>query len=610
MPSEHQSEAARPGDPAVSDSNRLLEAAEFLYDRAEYSRAASKAGAAAQLFQAAGDLPRVFDAREAMGRACERLGHYSQALELQELNLQLSHELADEQRTRKALLSLGVLHYNQGDYARSIEHYSGSLALAITQQDVFGQGAALGNLGNTFERMGDYAAALEHHLRCLELFSAAEYLEQQSYALNNIGNVYTALKDYRAALDCHQQSLVLKRETGDRWGEASSLYNLGICHFRLGELDDGERLLRESLVIVQQIDDKEGIGLAKLGLGQIAAQRQHFDTARSSYQQALNLFSELGSRHNEAEAWRYLGEVEDASGAPGQAVAALQQAIALAEGVNGKELLRHVHTLLADHYEQQQQYRQATQHLKLAHAVERELYNEANQQQLQSLRIRFEVDRTSREKELYRLRNVELAEAYAKLQDLHSELQAASVRQQSLLARLEIQRVLLERQSREDALTGLYNRRFFDAAFRQEHSRVQRSQNPLSVALCDIDDFKNVNDRFSHSVGDQTLQTLATLMLQVSRSSDVIARYGGEEFSLLLPDTGNEAAAEYCERLRMCVEEYPWERIQPGLRVTISVGVATDFGDLTIDELMRQADRRLYRAKDSGKNCVVTAESQ
>jgi diguanylate cyclase (GGDEF)-like protein len=374
----------------------------------------------------------------------------------------------------------------------------------------------------------------------------------------------------------------------------------------MGELDTAERFLHESLRIVKLIDDREGIGLANLGLGQIAAQRQQYAAARSSYRQALTAFAELGSRHNEAETWRHLSETESASGNPEQAVAALQQVVTLAESVNSKELLRQVHGLLADHYEQQQDYRRATQHLKLAHTAERELYNEAKQQQLQSLRIRFEVDRTDREKELYRLRNVELAEAYEKLQELHSELQAANVRQQSLLARLEIQRVLLERQSREDALTGLYNRRFFDAAFRQEHSRVQRSQRPLSVALCDIDDFKKVNDSFSHSAGDQALQSLATLMLQSCRSSDIVARYGGEEFALLLPDTDNESAADYCERLRMLVEEHPWEQIQPGLRVTISIGVATDHGHLTTGELMRQADRRLYHAKDSGKNRVVT----
>jgi diguanylate cyclase (GGDEF)-like protein len=137
---------------------------------------------------------------------------------------------------------------------------------------------------------------------------------------------------------------------------------------------------------------------------------------------------------------------------------------------------------------------------------------------------------------------------------------------------------------------------------------VQRSRQALSVALCDIDDFKLVNDRYSHALGDRTLQTLATLLQRLSRSSDIIARYGGEEFALLLPDTDNSAARDFCERLRESIANYPWEQLQPGLQVTISVGVATDVGDLGIEELMRVADRRLYRAKDSGKNRVVTSD--
>jgi diguanylate cyclase (GGDEF)-like protein len=595
---------------AGQDGGRLLQLAEFLYDRAEYSKAINKAQQAARLFEMARDFHGVFDAREVMGKSHERLGQHAQALELQENNLKLSHDLGDERCTRKALLSLGILYYNQGDYVRSIESHSGSLTLAEAQQDTFGQGAALGNIGNAYERMGDYATALEHHLRCLELFSSAEFREQQSYALNNIGNVYTALHDYPAAIDYHRQSLQLKREAGDRWGEASSLYNLGSCHYRLDELPEAERLLRESLGIVTLIDDQEGLGLALLGLGQVAWRRAEHDTSRELYRQALAVFSGLGSRHNEAEVWWRLSETESASGNTPEAVAALNRAIKLAEVVNGRELLRQAHATLAEHYEQLEDFREATRQLRLAHGHERALYNEASQHRLQSLRIRFEVDRTSQEKELYRLRNVELAEAYDKLQELHSALQAANVRQQSLLARLETQRRLLERQSREDGLTGLYNRRFFDSAFRQEHARVQRSRRSLSVALCDIDDFKSVNDRYSHSVGDRTLKTLAGILQKSSRSSDVVARYGGEEFALLLPDTDNGSAGDFCERLRESIESYPWEQIQPGLRVTISAGVATDDGELDIDDLMRQADQRLYQAKNSGKNRVVTGDGR
>jgi tetratricopeptide (TPR) repeat protein len=457
MPSQ-QSPANDPellGISADSEGARLLKVAEFLYDRAEYPKAARKAEAALGMFEAARDLRRVHDARDVMGKSFERLGQYPQALKLQESNLELSRELADDSCTRKALLSIGILCYNQGDYGRAIENYTESLALAEAEGNLFGQGAALGNIGNAYERMGDYATALEHHLRCLELFSGEDVPEQKSYALNNIGNVYTALQDYQAALEYHRQSLALKRETGDRWGEASSLYNLGTCHYRLGELHQAESLLRESLGIVTQIDDQEGIGLALHGLGQIAARRGEHDAARESYRQALEVFGSLGSRHNEAEVWWRLSETERASGNTEQAVAALIQAIALAEDVNGNELLRHAHATLAEHYMQHGEYREATEHLQRAHAHERAIYNEASQHRLQSLRIRFEVDRTSREKELYRLRNVELAEAYARLQDMHSALQAASVRQQSLLARLETQRMLLERQSREDGLTGL-----------------------------------------------------------------------------------------------------------------------------------------------------------
>ncbi len=174
-----------------------------------------------------------------------------------------------------------------------------------------------------------------------------------------------------------------------------------------------------------------------------------------------------------------------------------------------------------------------------------------------------------------------------------------------LLAELRSQTEFLEKQSREDALTGLYNRRFLNIQLEHEFKRAKRYGNPLSVVMCDIDHFKKINDTFSHQVGDEVLKTLGRIFKAYSRSVDTVARFGGEEFVLVLPETPKEKAVVLCEKLRNAVEHYTWSEIHPQLHVTISFGVSDNVRLGNYEKMLAEADEKLYEAKNSGRNRVV-----
>ena len=161
----------------------------------------------------------------------------------------------------------------------------------------------------------------------------------------------------------------------------------------------------------------------------------------------------------------------------------------------------------------------------------------------------------------------------------------------------------LERQANEDSLTGLHNRRYFDARLTQAFDQARRLGKSLSVVLCDLDDFKEINDCFSHSLGDRVLVTVAALFRGHLRSADTVARYGGEEFVFLLPETTAVEAAIVSEKLRHAVAVLPWHTLAAELSVTASLGISDD---LTVDShhLLRSADLKLYEAKHRGKNQV------
>jgi diguanylate cyclase (GGDEF)-like protein len=156
-----------------------------------------------------------------------------------------------------------------------------------------------------------------------------------------------------------------------------------------------------------------------------------------------------------------------------------------------------------------------------------------------------------------------------------------------------------------DDLTNLLNRRQFLMSFEEEFRRAVRYERPISVIMIDADDFKSINDRHGHSVGDQVLRALAERCRKMVRASDFLGRVGGEEFAAALTETDLSGALDAAERLRGQIAEEPFEVRNATLRVTVSVGVAAKRPDDTDpDELLRFADRALYAAKAAGRNCV------
>jgi len=158
-----------------------------------------------------------------------------------------------------------------------------------------------------------------------------------------------------------------------------------------------------------------------------------------------------------------------------------------------------------------------------------------------------------------------------------------------------------------DALTQTHNQRYLLEFLDREVIRTVRHDRPLSFVLFDIDWFKKVNDEHGHLGGDFALRELAGLVRQTVRREDLFARYGGEEFALVLVETNREQAMEVAERIRLNVEKHMFLFEEQTFRITISLGIAwcSARNPVTTQELVRQADERLYQAKRAGRNRVM-----
>jgi len=174
-------------------------------------------------------------------------------------------------------------------------------------------------------------------------------------------------------------------------------------------------------------------------------------------------------------------------------------------------------------------------------------------------------------------------------------------------AELQTKQRQLERLTRLDGLTGLYNRNTFVDLAQQELNRAQRNQTSTAILLLDLDYFKRVNDTWGHPAGDAVLRHVAALANATVRSTDLVGRLGGEEFIVLLPGTSVDAARRIAEKLRAALESHPvpWEKIQ--ICTTASIGIAgtTAAEKRSFDSLYTDADKALYMAKQRGRNRVV-----
>jgi diguanylate cyclase (GGDEF)-like protein len=176
------------------------------------------------------------------------------------------------------------------------------------------------------------------------------------------------------------------------------------------------------------------------------------------------------------------------------------------------------------------------------------------------------------------------------------------VRSLASQAAVALRNARLEDLSFKDALTDVYNRRYFAVRMEEEFKRHCRFGEPLSLALVDLDHFKEINDRFGHRAGDEALRDVSQLLVKHSRSFSIVTRYGGDEFAIILVNTSKAGGLTYAERIRNVIEQHRYAHAP----ITVSLGVASLPEDATtVDDLIVAADRALYDAKRLGRNRVA-----
>ncbi|HKX44647.1 MAG TPA: diguanylate cyclase, partial [Burkholderiaceae bacterium] len=423
-------------------------------------------------------------------------------------------------------------------------------------------------------------------------------------ALLSVGIACSRAGQYDAGLEHFRQVLALFESRGDRSGCMSVLNNLGINCKNLGRHDEAVAYLARGLAIAGDVGDTAAGAVLRSNLGEPLLALGRLDEAQQALEAAIAALDVAGYREGEIHARVTHGQVLLALGRADAAQAELEHALRSAEDTGGRNDAARAHRTLAELHKAAGRFEVALRHHEAFHAAERAQFNADSDRRISALRVQLEVADARHEAELHRLQHVEIAQAHDELKALHAALLAADGEKNALLAQLA-------EQSRTDALTGLANRRWLDERLADELQRARRHTKPLAVAMCDLDFFKRINDRFGHAVGDEVLRRVAAILRERCRSTDLVARYGGEEFCIAFLEADAAHAVRSCEAVRSAVAAHDWRRVHPALAVTLSIGVADLAREHRGDDhppdahaLLADADRQLYRAKRDGKNRV------
>jgi diguanylate cyclase (GGDEF)-like protein len=511
--------------------------------------------------------------------------------------MRAAHDLPGE---CAALNLLAGLCSQRNQLAIALEHYHQGLALRRRLGDRAGEAGCLSNIGRIHAETARFAEALKFLFLSLEVGEAAQDARAMAYALDHIGVVLGDLGDAQQAMEFQLRGLTLARRTDDRTLEGSLLCHLGALLTRTGESGSALPYLQQALALARQSGRPEALGLALLHLAVASKHREAAEQAEAWLREALDLARRSRRQRLEAEVLQALGTSRLARGETQSAIDLLNHALRIVTDIQGHALAASIDLQLSNLHEQAGRFELALRHCRRYEAAQAQIHGLQTQRRVRALLRRTDIEQAQTDADQQRQLNSELAAALQKAREAERE-------KQHLIGLLSKQAEQLTQLAREDGLTGLANRRWLDSELLKERERARRFGHPLAVAMMDIDHFKSINDRFSHSLGDQVLRTVARLLRESCRLSDVVGRYGGEEFALLLPETSLANAAVLCEKLRSRIERHDWALLHPELtRVTISIGLSADnpLAPATVLDSMATADQQLYRAKREGRNRV------
>lgn len=520
-----------------------------------------------------------------------------------------------DEATPRQRVEIRLLHIRnralQGDYTGAIERIRSLLESSLEDDQRLHALRLAANLGIN---VGQYEWGFAQLKAALELLPESGELAEKSRILSLAGFVHSLIGDHERAVQYASRAAAIALQTGMVSERCSAGQRLTVAYRYAGQFERAEATARAALEDCRRADDQVYLGTVELELAHLALEKGQLDIAQDHADQGLARLRAavwvdgiLTGEHLQARL----------AAARGEHRRAIKLAESLIEQTGERELWERkaaLHRLVASERAELGEHAESYRHMVAHSEARRRFLDQDRSRRLAILEVEFDVKRHEQELELLRE------------QKRVSELEAQTRRQQArtrwlavgfmvflfiilgmLLIHVLRERRHFRRLSQIDGLTGVSNHtRFFDTA-RMLVEESHRSGNSLVLALGDIDHFKQVNDEHGHIAGDRALQQVARVLCENFPGLGHVGRIGGEEFAICLPDAQLDRVMQQLDQVRHDLARIDYGG--NGKQLSMSFGVARLAANEPLEGLRRRADEALYRAKRSGRNSIVAAES-
>lgn len=509
----------------------------------------------------------------------------------------LMQTLGDERGIRLASLQDAAMYFKRGEWPEALASFEALIGLFDVNQLDADNFYPLFGLATSYVYCGNLAEGLRFGYAGLHLSQQLNLAPQQASMALPLGVALMAVRDPDEAATIFERAELIAEQIGSNMLLKAVRTNLSIVFRRMGRLAESEERIR--WVLTQSDGMIGGQHFAHFTAAELYIQQSRIGDADAQLTAALQLCGTTPTLLDVAKIQYLRAMIASRRGHMAAAVAEFESVVALLPDVSA---LRFSDRALV--HEEFAAALAATGRFEDAYRAQlrstREYLSNVtvlNRVRQFSMQVRHEIGRV-------RAQLAEEARERRNLQSSNSQLALAIERSMQEAERFRDE-------ATHDPLTGLFNRRYIDEALPNLLRLAQQSATPVAIAFIDLDKFKRVNDEFGHAMGDTVLKGFAQAAQDLLRGSDIIGRYGGEEFLAAIIGCGPAAAEKRLDDLQRRVRALEFVQGSESLRgITFTAGVAIYPEDgIELEQLMRRADERLYRAKDAGRQRIIADDT-
>lgn len=509
----------------------------------------------------------------------------------------------------ESLMILATVHSQKAQFDTALRLLNESETIALKTGDSFVISGVYILRGRFYVERSMSEAALEDLLAAYEIHDEAKDKRRFRLILSEIAKVYDMLEEYEKSIEYALKAIDILDKDTERMSLSIAYYNIGRIYRNANNLEKTEEYMRKALSISEELNDNTGIAYAQVYIAWVLEKRGLLNEAESLYTSAIKEFETQNNARMLFVSLTNLAELRLQSNSTDNAIRTLNRANHYAKKTNVDTDWFRLHEIYAKAFLKNKNMDEYSNHIQKQIQYKENIYKAEKEIVSKNLQTRFDIIQAETDNLLLKTKNELQA----------SQIERAAKEQQSLfyalgLAFLSVAIIVYmlfkqisarekyKRLALRDELTGAPNRRAI-LEFAKHH--IQQSLNTnddFTVAIVDLDEFKNINDRFGHDVGDEVLKAFSGACQDSLRNQDKYGRIGGEEWLIVFPATDTSHIESIFLRIREKLAEKSIKGIPDNVEITFSLG-ATQSVSKNLNSLLKIADKHLYLAKQKGRNC-------